>query len=95
MSELYTALSMAFDRTSPFNDLPYLPPAPEIVESAWETKAVLRKAIRANKALALLRRVTAKARLDQLASLGFLQSVKVGNHLIYINLELAKLLQQR
>ena len=41
---------MAFDPDKPFNDLPLLPPKAEL-----ETKAVLRKAIAANKALAELK----------------------------------------
>ncbi len=41
---------MSFDRESPYNDLPLLPPAVDI-----ETKAVLKAAIRANKALAELK----------------------------------------
>ena len=40
---------------TPFNSLPPVPPDQEIVETAWETKAILRKAISANRALALLR----------------------------------------
>ena len=39
-----------FDPDKPFNDLPFLPPKAEL-----ETKAVLRKAIAANKALAELK----------------------------------------
>jgi hypothetical protein len=38
---------MSFDPDKPYNDLPLLPPKAEI-----ETKAVLRKAIAANRALA-------------------------------------------
>ena len=41
---------MSFDPDKPFNDLPLLPPKAEL-----ETKAVLRKAIAANKALAELK----------------------------------------
>ena len=41
---------MAFDPDKPYNDLPLLPPKAEL-----ETKAVLRKAIAANKALAELK----------------------------------------
>jgi Fic family protein len=41
---------MAFDRQSPFNELPLLPPTVEI-----ETRAVLRKCIKSNKALAELK----------------------------------------
>ena len=41
---------MPFDPDAPFNDLPLLPPKAEL-----ETKAVLRKAIAANKALAELK----------------------------------------
>ncbi len=41
---------MSFDPTKPYNDLPLLPPRAEL-----ETKAVLRKAIAANKALAELK----------------------------------------
>jgi hypothetical protein len=41
---------MSFDRDKPYNDLPLLPPKVEL-----ETKAVLRKAIAANKALAELK----------------------------------------
>jgi len=41
---------MAFDPNKPYNDLPLLPPKAEL-----ETKAVLRKAIAANKALAELK----------------------------------------
>jgi len=40
---------MSFDPDKPYNDLPLLPPKAEL-----ETKAVLRKAIGANKALAEL-----------------------------------------
>jgi hypothetical protein len=40
---------MSFDSNKPYNDLPLLPPKAEL-----ETKAVLRKAIAANKALAEL-----------------------------------------
>jgi Fic family protein len=43
-------IPMPFDRTTPFNELPLLPPAGDI-----ETKAILRKAISANAALAELR----------------------------------------
>jgi Fic family protein len=45
-------LLMSFDPDKPFNDLPLLPPKAEL-----ETKAVLRKAIAANKALAELKGV--------------------------------------
>ena len=41
---------MPFDPDKPYNDLPLLPPKAEL-----ETKAVLRNAIAANKALAELR----------------------------------------
>ncbi len=41
---------MPFDPDTPYNDLPLLPPKAEL-----ETKAVLRKAIAANKALAELK----------------------------------------
>jgi Fic family protein len=41
---------MRFDRAQPYNDLPLLPPAIEL-----ETKAVLKQAIAANKALASLK----------------------------------------
>lgn len=41
---------MAFDRNQPYNDLPLLPPASEL-----ETKAILKQAIAANRALANLR----------------------------------------
>jgi len=41
---------MSFDPERPFNDLPLLPPKAEI-----ETKATLKKAISANKALAELK----------------------------------------
>jgi hypothetical protein len=41
---------MAFDPDKPYNDLPLLPPKAEL-----ETKAVLKKAIGANKALAELK----------------------------------------
>jgi hypothetical protein len=41
---------MSFDPDRPYNNLPLLPPKPEL-----ETKAVLRKAIAANKALAELK----------------------------------------
>ena len=41
---------MSFDPDKPYNDLPLLPPKAEL-----ETKAVLRKAIAANKALAELK----------------------------------------
>jgi hypothetical protein len=41
---------MPFDPDKPYNDLPLLPPKTEL-----ETKAVLRKAIAANKALAELK----------------------------------------
>jgi len=41
---------MAFDRNQPYNDLPFLPPAQDL-----ETKAVLKQAIGANRALANLR----------------------------------------
>jgi hypothetical protein len=41
---------MSFDPDKPYNDLPPLPPKTEL-----ETKAVLRKAIAANKALAELK----------------------------------------
>ena len=41
---------MPFDPDKPYNDLPLLPPKAEL-----ETKAVLRKAMVANKALAELR----------------------------------------
>lgn len=41
---------MSFDPDKPYNDLPLLPPTAEL-----ETKAVLRKAIAANKALADLK----------------------------------------
>ena len=41
---------MAFQRDQPFNDLPLLPPKVEL-----ETKAVLKRAIGANRALAELR----------------------------------------
>lgn len=41
---------MSFDPTNPYNDLPLLPPKAE-----FETKAVLRKAIAANKLLAELK----------------------------------------
>jgi hypothetical protein len=41
---------MSFDPDKPYNDLPLLPPKVEL-----ETKAVLRKAIGANKALAELK----------------------------------------
>ena len=41
---------MPFDPDKPYNDLPLLPPKAEL-----ETKAVLRKAIAANKALAELK----------------------------------------
>jgi hypothetical protein len=41
---------MSFDPDKPYNDLPLLPPKAEL-----ETKAVLRKTIAANKALAELR----------------------------------------
>ena len=41
---------MCFDPDKPYNDLPLLPPKAEL-----ETKAVLRKAIAANKALAELK----------------------------------------
>ena len=41
---------MPFDPDKPYNDLPFLPPKAEL-----ETRAVLRKAIAANKALAELK----------------------------------------
>ncbi len=41
---------MSFDRDKPYNDPPLLPPKAEL-----KTKAVLRKAIEANKALAELK----------------------------------------
>jgi hypothetical protein len=41
---------MAFDPDKPYNDLPLLPPKADL-----ETKAVLKKAIAANKALAELK----------------------------------------
>ena len=46
---------MAYDRAQPYNDLPLLPPAGEL-----ETKAVLKQAIGANRALADLRGLAAR-----------------------------------
>jgi len=46
---------MPFDRSQPYNDLPMLPPAAEL-----ETKAVLKQAIAANRALANLRGLAAQ-----------------------------------
>ena len=46
----YAEETMVFDRTVPYNDLPDLPPKVDI-----ETTAILKMAIRANKALAELR----------------------------------------
>lgn len=46
---------MAYDRAQPYNDLPLLPPAAEL-----ETKAVLKQAIGANRALANLRGLAAR-----------------------------------
>lgn len=46
---------MSFDREHPYNDLPLLPPAAEL-----ESKAVLKQAIRANRALANLRGLAAQ-----------------------------------
>jgi len=47
---------MAFDRNQPHNDLPLLPPLDDL-----ETKAVLKQAIGANRALANLRGLAAKS----------------------------------
>jgi hypothetical protein len=41
---------MTFNRNKPYNDLPLLPPEKEV-----ETKEILKKAIKANKALAELK----------------------------------------
>ena len=46
---------MPFDRSQPYNDLPLLPPTVEL-----ETKAVLKQAIAANRALANLRGLAAQ-----------------------------------
>lgn len=79
---------MTFDRNKPYNDLPLPPP----FQVELEIKAVLKKAITANIALAKLfdagiaRRQTSANYLNKLDELGILTSVKVGREKYYTNL---------